>query len=56
MTDKNHRPTDGTDRKAVLLCPACGHEALYDGAWSVDRVTGDRTDVECPDCGELVVS
>jgi predicted RNA-binding Zn-ribbon protein involved in translation (DUF1610 family) len=56
MTDKNHRPADGTDRKAVLFCPACGHEALYDGAWSVDRVAGDRTDVECPDCGELVVS
>ena len=56
MADRNPRPTSATDRKAVLFCPACGHEAPYDGAWSVDRVAGDRTDVECPDCGELVVS
>ena len=57
MTDKNHRPVDGTDRKAVLYCPVCGHEAPYDGAWSVNRgANGGRTEVECPDCGELVVS
>ena len=56
MINESHPVAAETDRKAVLLCPACGHEALYDGAWSVDRVTGDRTDVECPDCGELVVS
>ena len=56
MTNKNHRPVDGTNRKAVLFCPACGHEALYDGAWSVDRVAGNRADVECLNCGETVVS
>ena len=56
MTDTNHRPADGTDRKAVLFCPVCGHKGPYDGAWSVDRgADGGRTEVECPDCGELVV-
>ena len=57
MTDTNHRPADGTDRKAVLFCPVCGHEDPYDGAWSVDRGADEgRTEIECPDCGELVVS
>ena len=57
MTDTNYRPADGTDRKAVLFCPVCGHRGPYDGAWSVDRgADGGRTEVECPDCGELVVS
>jgi len=57
MTDKNHPIAAETDRKAVLFCRVCGHEAPYDGAWSVGRGTdGDRTEVECPDCGELVVS
>ena len=56
MTNESPPTAVETDRKAVLFCSACGHEAPYDGAWSVDRVAGDRTDVECPDCGELVVS
>ena len=56
MTNESPPTAARTDRKAVLFCLACGHEAPYDGAWSVNRVAGDRTDVECPDCGELVIS
>ena len=56
MTNESPPTAARTDRKAVLFCSACGHEAPYDGAWSVNRVAGDRTDVECPDCGELVIS
>ena len=56
MTNESPPTAARTDRKAVLFCLACGHEAPYDGAWSVNRVAGDRTGVECPDCGELVIS
>ncbi|WP_254841234.1 hypothetical protein [Natronomonas marina] len=56
MADRKTHPTARTDRKAVLFCPACGHDAPVDGGWSVARTDGDRTDVECPECGELVVS
>ncbi|QLD87739.1 hypothetical protein HWV07_01290 [Natronomonas salina] len=46
-------------RKSVLFCPTCDHEAPLDGDWSHrDRTDddGSRTDVTCPECGDLVVS
>ena len=55
MAAQNAHSADRADRKAVLFCSACGHEAPYDGGWSL-APGGDRTDVECPRCGELVVS
>lgn len=48
-----------SDRKAVLHCSVCGYEAPVEGEWSVDRregVDSGRTDIQCPDCTELVVS
>ena len=56
MIDESHPTAVETDRKAVLFCPACGHEGPYDGAWSINRVAGNRADVECLNCGETVVS
>jgi len=47
------------DRKSVLFCPACGHEAPIDGEWSVRHrhdVDGERTVTECPECGDVVLS
>jgi predicted RNA-binding Zn-ribbon protein involved in translation (DUF1610 family) len=40
-------------RKALLYCPACGHESPSDGDW---RVHGGQTAerLDCPDCGETV--
>lgn len=47
-------PADGTsDRKAVLVCPTCGHESPVDGDWAVTErdVGADRRRVyECPEC------
>jgi len=55
MADRNPHPEAGADRKALLFCPTCGHEDPIDGAWSVAD-DGDRADIECPECGTLVVS
>jgi len=55
MTATETHPASRTDGKAVLVCPDCGREARYDRGWSVTP-SGDRTEIECPDCGELVVS
>ena len=43
------------ERKAVLHCPGCRHHDAVDGAWVADPTDG-RTDIECPECGTLVVS
>ena len=56
MTNESPPTAAGTDRKAVLFCSACGHEAPYDGAWVVAESTEGRNDIECPECGTLVVS
>ncbi|CCQ35972.1 small CPxCG-related zinc finger protein [Natronomonas moolapensis 8.8.11] len=45
---------DPPDSKAVLFCSACDRSAPIDAA-SLDRHR-NRTDVECPDCGAVVVS
>jgi DNA-directed RNA polymerase subunit RPC12/RpoP len=42
------------DSKAVLFCSACDRSAPIDDA-RLDRHR-NRTDVECPDCGAVVVS
>lgn len=53
--------SESTSRKAVLFCPVCGHEAPVDGDWAFE-CDGDgdgdaaRVDVECPECGHVVVS
>jgi|GEM_PF-1611466 len=42
------------DSKAVLFCSVCDRSAPIDDA-RLDRHR-NRTDVECPDCGAVVVS
>lgn len=56
MADRKPHPDVEADRKAVLFCPDCGYDDPMDGAWSVADDGGDRTDIECPECGTLVVS
>ena len=61
MTPAHRASARPPDRKAVLFCPGCGHEAPLDGDWSYDDREGDggddhRSDVTCPECGRLVVS
>mgnify|MGYP006274317783 FL=1 len=59
MTTTQRRADASADRKTLLFCPACGHEAPIDGEWSVRRhrgAEGDRTVTECPECGDVVVS
>ena len=59
MSPESRASARPADRKAVLFCPACGHEAPLDGDWSIDASDGvesDRTDVTCPACGDVVVS
>jgi DNA-directed RNA polymerase subunit RPC12/RpoP len=59
MTPATRASGGPADRKAVLFCPACSHEAPLDGEWSLETregVESDRTDVRCPQCGQVVVS
>jgi endogenous inhibitor of DNA gyrase (YacG/DUF329 family) len=56
MADRNPSSARPTDGKAVLFCPVCGYDAPVDGEWTVADASGDRTDIECPECGTLVVS
>lgn len=42
-------------RKAILFCPACGHESHPRGDWVVN-VSDDRYRYGCPDCGEVVIA
>jgi len=59
MTPADRTPGETADRKAVLFCPACEHDAPFDGDWSRDTrggVDDGRTDVACPHCGTVVVS
>ena len=42
-------------RKAVLICPECGYEDLFDGAWTREWDADGRTRVErCPECSAVV--
>ncbi|MFQ3283633.1 MAG: hypothetical protein ACI9TI_001738 [Natronomonas sp.] len=45
---------DPPESKAVLFCSVCDRSAPIDGV-CLDRHQ-NRTDVECPDCGAVVVS
>jgi predicted RNA-binding Zn-ribbon protein involved in translation (DUF1610 family) len=45
---------DPPESKAVLFCSACDRSGPIDDA-RLDRGR-NRTDVECPDCGAVVVS
>ncbi|MFC7135205.1 MULTISPECIES: hypothetical protein [Salinibaculum] len=40
-------------RKAVLVCPSCGHESPVDGDW-VETLRDETVDVSCPDCRTLL--
>lgn len=42
-----------TPRKALLHCPACGHESPTDGDWCV-RGRRDAEHLDCPNCGTTV--
>lgn len=53
----DHQSTGQTERKAVLFCPACGHDAPLTADWDVTEATSEgRTDITCAQCGALVVS
>jgi hypothetical protein len=56
MADANPPAAGPAERKAVLHCPGCRYTEPVDGAWVVADPTDGRTDVECPECGTLVVS
>ena len=56
MADANPPAAGPAERKAVLHCPGCRYTEPVDGAWVVADPTDGRTDIECPDCGTLVVS
>ena len=52
------RPPRGTTdrpspRKAVLFCPACGHESPIDGDWLV-RERASSAVYECPECSTVI--
>ena len=49
-------PGGTPSRKAVLFCPECDHQSPPGGDWAVSRQDGDRTTLECPDCGHTLVS
>ena len=56
MADSNPPAGDPAARKAVLHCPGCRYQDPVDGAWVVADPTAGRIDIECPECGTLVVS
>jgi len=56
MADTNPPTAGPAERKAVLHCPSCRYDEPVDGAWVVADPTDGRTDIECPECGTLVVS
>ncbi|PSP50552.1 hypothetical protein BRC75_00480 [Halobacteriales archaeon QH_7_69_31] len=56
MADTDAPAEDTAERKAVLHCPGCRYDDPVDGAWVVADPTDGRTDIECPECGTLVVS
>jgi predicted RNA-binding Zn-ribbon protein involved in translation (DUF1610 family) len=59
MIPSDTRPPDsGAPRKAVLYCPACGHESPVDGDWQVERDENDRgrVDYRCPVCESIVAN
>lgn len=45
-------------RKAVLICPKCGHESLIDGDWRTAHVDvgtrHERRVYTCPECTHTV--
>ncbi|MFQ3319533.1 MAG: DNA-directed RNA polymerase subunit RPC12/RpoP [Natronomonas sp.] len=55
MTATNGTPDGPDGKKAVLFCSVCGYDDAVDGVWAVDD-HDERTDIQCPDCGHLVVS
>ena len=56
MADTNQPAAGPAERKAVLHCPGCRYQDPVEGAWVVADPTDGRTDIECPECGTLVVS
>lgn len=56
MTVPQPAPDGPIDRKPVLFCSVCGYDAPVDGEWSVQERACDRTDINCPECDNLVVS
>ena len=56
MADANPPAAGPAERKAVLHCPGCRYQDPVDGAWVVAESTEGRNDIECPECGTLVVS
>ena len=55
MTRIASKTTHKTDRKSRIVCPACDREASIDQECSVVRHDG-RADIECPECGTVIVS
>jgi predicted RNA-binding Zn-ribbon protein involved in translation (DUF1610 family) len=42
-------------RKALLVCPQCGHESATDGDWIV-ALRETAVDLSCPDCRTRVTT
>jgi len=55
MTGIESERHDRIDRKSTLVCPICDRKGSMDSGWSLVDHDG-RTDVECPECGHVIVS
>lgn len=49
----NNRAENST--KTVLICSACDHAAPIGDGWCLTRCE-HSTDIECPNCGAVVIS
>ena len=55
MSVTKRNPDRGADRKAFLFCPECSRSAAIEEGWSLDHC-GSRTEINCPNCGTILVS
>jgi DNA-directed RNA polymerase subunit RPC12/RpoP len=55
MNSKNPPPDSESRRKATIICSTCDRSAPIGDRWHLKR-NEDKTEIECPNCGTVVVS
>ncbi|MEF8777697.1 MAG: hypothetical protein V5A36_02165 [Natronomonas sp.] len=55
MSVTKQSPDSGADGKAFLFSPECSRSAAIEEGWSLDQ-SGGRTEINCPNCGTVLVS